>query len=346
MDTLDYIVVGSGIAGIAISERLIEAGKRFVVFDTGDGTATRVAGGVVNPVVLKRLNAVWKAKEFMAEAGPFYKRIADRIDTRFYAETAVCRIFGSVEEQNNWTVASDQNSLSPYLIPKISQPKNPHVIAPLGQGTMKNTFRVDTGALIDAYREFLARKQMLVATEFDHASLSVTKSGVEYKDYQANGVIFSEGSAVVQNPLFTIDALIPKKGEYLIFKSDSLQLDTILKGPYFVIPMGNNLYKAGATFAHGDTSPGITEKGTEQLIEGIKKMISCPFEVVDQVSGFRPTVKDRRPLLGKIEESPVYFFNGLGTRGLLMAPLLSEWLFQYMEDGISLPEGVDIRRYV
>jgi len=146
--------------------------------------------------------------------------------------------------------------------------------------------------------------------------------------------------------MFSIDSLIPKKGEYIIFKAPQLRLECILKGAFFIIPMGNDLYKAGATFSHGDTSYTVTSRGKDQLVAAVKKMISCPFEVVDQVIGMRPTVKDRRPLLGRISESKPIFFNGLGTRGLLMAPLLAKQLYNYAENSIPLSEEIDINRYV
>ena len=102
---------------------------------------------------------------------------------------------------------------------------------------------------------------------------------------------------------------------------------------------------AGATFAHGDYEFAVTEKGRKQLLKAVSAMIGCPFEVVDQLVGMRPTIKDRRPVLGSLDNENILFFNGLGTRGLLMAPLLSGWLTAYAERGEKLPSEVDIRRF-
>ena len=35
----------------------------------------------------------------------------------------------------------------------------------------------------------------------------------------------------------------------------------------------------------------------------------------------------------------------MGTRGVLMAPLLSQWLYEYIENQSKLPEAVDIKRF-
>jgi len=47
----------------------------------------------------------------------------------------------------------------------------------------------------------------------------------------------------------------------------------------------------------------------------VRKMLSIPMEVTSHIAGQRPTVRDRRPLLGKLDDHELYAFNGLGTRG-------------------------------
>ena len=69
--TTDYIIVGSGLAGIALAEELRARGLDFVVFEDGSQTSSLVAGGMYNPVVLKRFNPVWKGAGQLDEALPF-----------------------------------------------------------------------------------------------------------------------------------------------------------------------------------------------------------------------------------------------------------------------------------
>ncbi|KKL04323.1 hypothetical protein LCGC14_2617230, partial [marine sediment metagenome] len=54
MKELDYIVVGLGLAGMAFCEQLYGHDKKFIVVDSGGASASRVSGGVYNPVILKR----------------------------------------------------------------------------------------------------------------------------------------------------------------------------------------------------------------------------------------------------------------------------------------------------
>ena len=39
------------------------------------------------------------------------------------------------------------------------------------------------------------------------------------------------------------------------------------------------------------------------------------------------------------------FLNGMGSRGILLAPTLSYWLYDYIYKGIQIPQEVDIKRF-
>ena len=345
MKQVDYIIVGIGIAGITLCERLDALGRSFVVFDPGDMNATVIAGGVVNPVVLKRFTPVWRALEFIEVARPFYTQLNEKLNGRFLEKKPLYRIFANAEEQNDWTIAGDSPVLTPFLSSEVVRNVYANVKAPFGYGEVHNSFNIDTTALIREYRRYLSETYRLLEERFDHDQLQTSPREHLYGEYSAKHIIFSEGTSVIKNPNFTYSCLIPKKGEYVVIRSADLKCDAVLKGPYFMIPKGNDLYQVGATFAHGDFNRENTEQGRTMLAKAIKKMISCEFEIVEQTHGMRPTVKDRRPVLGSIREDGLFFFNGLGTRGLLMAPLLSRWLIDHIENKAALPSEVNIRRF-
>ena len=55
---VDYIIVGLGLAGLAFAEELERNHKSFVVFEDNSQNSSLVAGGVYNPVILKRFTPV------------------------------------------------------------------------------------------------------------------------------------------------------------------------------------------------------------------------------------------------------------------------------------------------
>lgn len=72
-----------------------------------------------------------------------------------------------------------------------------------------------------------------------------------------------------------------------------------------------------------------------------------PYTVVDHKVGMRPTVSDRRPVLGMHpEHKGLFIFNGLGTKGYMLAPLLSFEMAEYMANGKPLHKEVEYTRFI
>ncbi len=354
MKHVDYLIVGLGIAGICFAETLLQQGKTFVVIEDGKKGATAASGGVLNPTVLKRFTAAWNASLFFKKALPFYTGISERLENKSISPTEIHRIFYNIEEQNDWVVASDKQGLSDFISAEIQKNRNRSVEAPLGLGSVQGGALLNPLELIEDYRMYLQQNDLRYAENFDYANFENTETSIIYKNYTANHLVFAQGATVKDNPFFKVSvspqgskAFVGNKGEYVIFKAPALQLTSVLKGPVMIIPLGDNIYKVGASYGRDDFSEGTTTQAKEEILNKLNKMISCEFEVVDQVSGIRPTVKDRKPLLGNFSENRnIYFLNGLGTRGLSMAPLLCEWLYNYIEKKVDLPKEVDIKRFL
>ena len=353
MQKLDYIVVGLGIAGISFCEELEKNNKQFIVFDSGETTSTLVSAGVINPVVLKRFTPVWNAKLHINSSLNFYKNLSKKLNISLLDEIPMLRIFKSIEEQNNWIVASDKNELSSFLHPKIIKNKNQAIIAPFGFGKVMHTGTINTSLLINAYKKYLQKENRLIEEVFDYKKLQEINNEIFYQDIVSERIIFSEGASVRRNPFFppppksgSKHLLIPNKGEYIIIKAPKLQLGAMLKSSLFIIPLGNDLYKVGATYGREDFSINTTHSAREELTSKLSKIINCTFEMVDQVAGIRPTTKDRRPFLGTLNESErKVFFNGLGTRGITSASSLAKELYLHLENGVALHKEVNIKRY-
>ncbi|GAA4236940.1 FAD-dependent oxidoreductase [Postechiella marina] len=343
---VDYIIVGCGIAGISFCEQLKENNKTFVVFDDKSQLSSTVAGGLYNPVVLKRFTSVWKSKEQLALALPMYQTIEKSLDVKLDYKTPVYRKFASLEEQNDWFSASDKPKLAAYLSTKIKKNTNVFLKADFGFGEVLNTGRIDVAALIKAYKAYLLKSNLLFEDAFVYANLKHEETGVEYLNIKAKQIVFSEGFGVTKNLFFDSLPMVPTKGELLTIYAPDLKMDFVLKGAVVLIPLKNDNYLVGATYDWDDTSHDITLKARETLLEKLKAMINCEFKVVNQVAGIRPTVKDRRPLVGKHNMyNNMYVLNGLGTRGVMIGPYVAKQLFNFIEKNEPLEKEVDISRF-
>jgi len=83
-----------------------------------------------------------------------------------------------------------------------------------------------------------------------------------------------------------------------------------------------------------------------ELLDKLNTFIRCDYEVVDQVAGIRPTVADRRPLLGRHpRHQNLYVLNGFGSHGVMVAPYAAHQLYNFIEKGVPLDSDVDIARF-
>lgn len=342
----DYIVVGLGLAGIAFAEELHKNNKTFVVFEDHSQNSSRVAGGMYNPVVLKRFTPVWNAQEQLEIALPFYKKLEHKFKKKYNYPLDIYRIFKSIEEQNNWYEASDKILLQDYMeVPVISN-KNPNIIAPHGFGRLKNTGRIDSNALTKDYCTYLQSKNQLVEESLNHKLLKIENNEVHYEKISAKTVVFCEGFGLQNNPYFNYLPMKEAKGELITIYAPELKTDFLIKSAVFVMPLGKDLYKVGATFNWEDKSKTPTASGKQELVEKLSKVISCDYKIVNHVAGIRPTVKDRRPLVGRHpKHQNLAILNGLGTRGVMISPIYAKALFQYLENNIALNQEVNIARF-
>lgn len=343
---LDYLIVGSGLAGISFAEIALKNNKSILVVDDASQVSSRIAGGLYNPVILKRFSEVWKAQEQLLLMDDFYSEIEAKLKTQFNFKMPILRKFFSIEEQNNWFAASDKKNLAPFLSTKLVVAKYNSIESPYDYGEVLHTGYVDTALLVDTYKEYLRQNNILLEESFHSSYIEFLDYGIQYKNIQARHIIFAEGFGMHKNPFFNYLPLDGTKGELFIIKAPDLNLDVIVNTSVFILPMGNDLFKVGATYNWQDKTDLPTEEGKQELIARIKEIITCDFEIVKHFGGVRPTVKDRRPLIGTHEErKSLHILNGLGTRGVMLGPAMAKALYENIENETPLDREIDIRRF-
>ena len=344
--SVDYIIVGLGLAGIAFAEELKKQKNSFVVFENESQTSSLVAGGMYNPVILKRFTPVWNAKEQLEIAIPFYKYLEEKLSVSFDQSIPIYRTFKSIEEQNNWFIASDKPSLQAFMHPEIVSVKSEAVLAPFKAGRLKHTGRIKVKELVKAYRDDLKLNGKLIEETFRHDNVITWETHIDYKNIKTGRIVFCEGNGMKNNRFFSKLPLKSAKGELITIHAPELKLNDVVKSAIFILPLGEDLYKVGATFNWSDKTNLPTKEGRKELEDKLRTVITCNYEVVDHEAGIRPTTGDRRPFLGSHKDNPrLAIFNGLGTRGVMIAPLMAKKLYQFLENDIPLDKEIDIRRF-
>ena len=136
------------------------------------------------------------------------------------------------------------------------------------------------------------------------------------------------------------------KGEYLIIKAADLKERSMIKSSFFLIPLGNDLYKVGATYNRDQKDNNTTEEARNEICKKLDSLLDCPYTIIDQEAGIRPTIKDRRPLVGKHPvHDRLWMLNGFGSHGVLIGPWASHALYNRIEFGVPLLKEMDLQRF-
>ena len=324
--------------------QLMLAGKRIAVIDNPDPhSATRVAAGLFNPITGKKFSKTWLADALFTYLQSFYKQLEELTESKFFYPMPLYRPFISVEEQNEWMGKSTETTFREFIDTSYTKPfLDEQVHNPLGGILVKQCGYVDTIEFLSSVKKYICENALFLDEVFTAQELDLKEHDVRYKSLSASKIIFSEGEKVRSNTIFSWLPVRPLKGETLSIKTNA-KVDVIFNRGVYAVP---TLWKVGATYEFKDLTPAVTERGRKELTDKLNELVKFPYEIVNQEWGFRPTTPDRRPILGAHPEYPnAVVFNGLGTKGVSLAPYFSKVLINWLENGIPLNKEVDIQRY-
>ena len=343
---LDYLVVGLGLAGVTFCHTLEKNKRSFKVITDRSQRSSWVAGGLYNPVILKRFKSAWRSNEQMELLRPFYKELEEKLGVRIDYPIPVLRRFVSAAEQNLWFEAADRSELNPFMSLQLRPDHNPAIEAPFGYGEVLGTGRIDTKALVDGFAAYLEKSGQITYDSFVYNDLDIHSEYISYGDLKARRIVFATGFGLHEDPYFNYLPLQGTKGELLTLKIPGLNELNVIKSSVFIIPLKDDLYRIGATYKWKDKTNTPTTVAREELLQKLGNFLKLEYEVVDHIAGIRPTVTDRRPLIGcHPENHNMYVLNGFGSRGVMIGPYASQKLYNLIEEDLPLPSDMDIIRF-
>lgn len=213
--------------------------------------------------------------------------------------------------------------------------------------TVNGSGYLNLSTFLQAAENFFKAKDLLIESEFCFENDTI-QTGFPFGNISAEKLVFCEGSHLSQNSIFNFVKLNPVKGEVLQIFAPQLSEAFILNKKVFVLPVGNHRFKVGSTYEWKDLSERTTEAAKTSIEERLKKLISADYSIESQRAGIRPTVIDRRPVLGQHPENKnIFLFNGLGTKGVMLAPYFAKEMLRFLtENNYNLPAGVDVSRFI
>lgn len=344
---IDYIIVGQGLAGSVLVYTLIKEKKSVIVIDENNpNTSSKIAAGLCNPIVFKRLTKSWMVEETLPIAVGFYKEQEVLLENDFYTDLPIYKLFAQEQEKKNWQQKCNEPELFDWLSPETNFPfDKTYFYNEFGASKTLQSGFLKTEKWLSHFQTYLKEKNLFLEEKFDYKLLKINNETVAYKNISATNIIFCEGYKTTQNPYFNWLPFKLTKGEVLTINFKNITLNAAINKGVFILPYNNN-YKLGATYDWDNLDENTTEKAKNELLEKAKKIIADEIIVVNHKAGIRPTVSDRKPIIGQHPEfKNVYIFNGLGTKGVMLAPYFAQQLAQFLLKNKLLPEEVNINRF-
>jgi len=333
---MSTLIIGGGLAGICIAEQLKSIDEPFkLVQPSSMPSSTSVATGMFNPIVFKRLNLSWMVDTLIPYMHKFYASLEHSLKVRLVAEHALYKRIKNKAYEDFWNNRMINPEYSSFM-GKINE----------GFGEVKQTGTLDCALLQSEYLAKLNADNLLIDTQFELEKLTSHGKKIEFNEEFFDRVIFCEGAFAAYNPYFNWLPFKLCKGEWITVRTAESVTDVVINNVVNIIPLGYNEYKLSSTFTWEDLDWKTTSEAVEELLRDFAEMFDVPFEVIDQKAAIRPTVADRRPYLGAApDDDRLFIFNGLGSKGVMLAPYFSKHLIDHIFNGTELLPEVDIKRH-
>lgn len=352
MRETENLIVGLGIAGLNLCHQLEKTGKSFLVVDNcPTNSASLIAGGIYNPIALKRKLKSWMADDLIPELVKTHQELDEKLHINsLNHHFPILKPISSKDEVTEWLQVIAEGRLNPYVNSiEEKRPEGPYQEDVIGSVTIKHSGFVRIEKTLLAYRECLKESGRLLVEDFNHSKLELTETGVRYGEIEATRVIYSEGRFISENPHFNWVPFKPTKGQILTVKTDgTLSTDRIYNQQFLLFPTEEKtVFKLGATYEWENLDEIPSEAATKDLIAKAEKALTVKFEVLEAKAAIRPTVIDRRPAIGvHPEHKNLFLFNGMGTKGVMIAPYFAKQLIEFIYEGKEIDSEANLNRFL
>lgn len=320
-------IVGNGLAGSLLAWTLLEHGANIQIYGDKQTNASRVAAGIINPVIGQRFTLAEHTPNMLAFAGAFYRNIEKSLHISCYHPTPMQRLFSSQKEQGNCKRRQKNVKYASFF---TKNDISSRLHAEHSGVVQQQTAWLDTNILLDALHLEFERKNIIHYNTFTpHASNAPT--------------IYCEGYQMKDNPLFSWLPLQPAHGEIITCSTEKALPHDIINKSKWLLPTDEHSCRIGATYDTHISAPTVQATSKHQLLTFAHQLFKTnpQFKVIQHQAGIRPTTLDKQPFIGlhpKHQNNAI--FNGFGSRGSLMIPWYADLLVNN-----ATPSHADIQRY-
>jgi len=349
MKKYDYLIVGQGLAGTVLAYTLLKRKQSVFVIDDGYKTSSsQVAAGIFNPITGMRMVKTWKADLLFPFLHSFYADLEIFLNTKFFFPKPIYRPFESIAQQNHVLGQSAEKSFSNFMsLENNDKHYESFVHNEFGGVEIKSGGYIDIAKMLAHFRDFLVNENLFKQMEFEESKIATNGAIIDLQ-IRAEKIIFCRGFKDQESKLWNYLPFKAVKGEVLTGKFEGIgntDFKEIINRQGWVLPLENNIYKVGSTYDWDSFDTEITEKAKNDMLEKTRQLIRQAFQTSKQEAGVRPATADRYPFIGMHPSQPnIGIFNGLGTKGVSLAPYFASQFADFLTINRALDKEVNLTR--
>lgn len=340
---LRFLIIGCGISGICMAHETAKAGIDLMMIDPCiEQTSSFIAGGLINPISGRKNAQQWNIEALLVKAHDTYGELSTLLHKQIYRSTEIIKFHKTENAATEWRDLPQNNFATATDI----RPLEEKIHCAHGGIKISGALQIYTLALIQSYRSHLEAENKLYKQRFIPEQLVQKDNNFRYNDQEYSHLILCQGIECMHDPFFGYLPFKPDKGESFTLRIDELPQQFVYHKGIILIPLGENIFWAGATDTWDDVSTLPTAEARAELCQKLDELLKLPYSILEHRAAVRPAMKDRTPVVGAHSLYPnIYVLNGMGAKGMSLAPYYAEILLQHILTGSAIPKAVNVLRF-
>ncbi|MEP7067774.1 MAG: bifunctional tRNA (5-methylaminomethyl-2-thiouridine)(34)-methyltransferase MnmD/FAD-dependent 5-carboxymethylaminomethyl-2-thiouridine(34) oxidoreductase MnmC [Usitatibacter sp.] len=349
------VIVGAGLAGTLAAERLASRGWNVDLVDARAERSTS-AVGLVRPIANLRdaVNAQVSRSAFLY-ALQHYRALQHDGFHLVWGRSGVLQLAADEEEASRFAAIVNSHSYPASFLEYVDAARaatlagcpvrGPGWWFPEGAWVSPESLAIAS----------LARAGERVKLRMGLQVARIEREGAAWRALDSGDRVIAEAPVLVLANASDAKRLLPEarlslsavRGQVTYLPpSPKRTLERIVSGSGYVAPVPEGGHCVGASYHHDDFDTAVRAADHRENLQRAETMLPGftasvhPMELTGW-TGFRTTVPDRLPIFGATAIEGVHAATGLGSRGLLWAPLGAELLACQLE-GEPLPLARDM----
>jgi glycine oxidase len=353
-DCVDTLIVGGGLAGACAALYLSRHEQVCLLEAHGPATgASGIPAGLVTPLIALRARPAWRVAEAMAALQELLSLAGA---AALFTPSGVLRPARDAEQRRYFQQSAqrwpDEGCWWPA--PMVHE-HYPFVRASEGALCIQRGGVIPIPPLVDALLHTARQHGAQVhpharVTDWgevpNRAYVDATTAGQHTRLF-ARRVLLCPGNGFTEHPELQRLDLHPIKGQVIVLAPPAdLPGLPPLSGTCYLAPAAGKLV-IGSSYEHTFTHLAPSPEHTTRLRQAAAKMVPALKDqpVLEEVVRVRATVPHvRLPMLGPLPgRTRLWVFTGLGSKGLLMAPMLARALTGWFQHPDTIPAEIAVR---